>query len=551
MIQVEKATWVPGLFGKLIALAILSVLTTTANILMVYITFQTKSLVSNTKVFFGSLCFAHLIGSLIVIPSWIIIRLSPNFAQESNAFCRSVSFFWILMILTSFYSLSALSLDRFFIISNPMRYPIWATTLQKLAAVAMLWIICILISAAPIIGWGEYTFMPDAIPICGLNMKDSFSFTLFLIIAGFILPLLIDILCCGRIISIARRQSRCMDLRRSSDGTSSITSGSTESASSASSSSSTSAKMSKLKQKLNSLRLVFAGTGSFLVCWLPYVAAHIWMTNVRNISHSEESMPYILEFVVMCIALLNGFINPVVLMLSNRDHRREIRSLILRRLGLSSADDRGYSSSESITVHTRRAQFRKSTLSQTFQTIQELQFEVDITPATPTESHQLQKKDSDTSILDIAAEMLTPITTQSNPKMQLQFASDVNEAKRLMSPSSQASIDIESPLESFKVDLYLQLQNREIVASTIDKASEILTSTTTQPNAKMQLRFASDVHEARRLMSQSSQGSVDIDTPLENVKVEFHAPRYVTQISVESIVDSELDANDDPKLDIK
>ena len=259
MKKLDGIDWYAGLFSKLVFLATLMILTSTANISLMYIASRTRSLVNNTKVFFNSLCMAHLMGSFIVIPFWIVTRLSPEMAKNTPGFCEASSFFWILMILASFYSLSALSLDRFFIISNPMRYPIKATTNKKLIVVLLLWIFCIVFAAAPILGWGEYTFQPDAVPICGLDMKFSQSFTIVLIVLGFCAPLVIDIFCCGRIISIARRQSRSIESRKGSDG-------STSSTTSSRSTSSTKSiqpipKLTKLKQKINSLRLVFAGTG--------------------------------------------------------------------------------------------------------------------------------------------------------------------------------------------------------------------------------------------------------------------------------------------------
>lgn len=254
--------WYPGLFSKLVLLATLSILTSTANIFLMYIASRTRSLVNNTKVFFNSLCMAHLIGSVIVIPFWIVGRLSPEIARNSPALCQGSSFFWVLMILASFYSLSALSLDRYFIISNPMRYPIKATTNKKILVVLLLWIFCISFATLPILGWGEYIFQPDAIPICGLDMEFSQSYTIVLIVLGFCAPLLVDIFCCGRIIAIARRQTRSIESRKGSDG-------STASSSSVRSTASTKSiqpvpKLTKLKQKINSLRLVFAGTGKFL-----------------------------------------------------------------------------------------------------------------------------------------------------------------------------------------------------------------------------------------------------------------------------------------------
>ena len=47
----------------------------------------------------------------------------------------------------------------------------------------------------------------------------------------------------------------------------------------------------------------------------------------------EETMPYILEFSVMFVALSNSFINPIVILLTNRDYKRKIRQLLHVRCG--------------------------------------------------------------------------------------------------------------------------------------------------------------------------------------------------------------------------
>ena len=254
--------WMPAFILKIVFLVMLSILTTAANTFLIYIAYKTKSLVSNTKVFVISICVAHFFGSLIIIPSWIISRLVPEISLE-HSFCDIVSFTWVLMILTSFYSLSAMSLDRYFIISNPMLYPYQATTRRKVFCLTVIWIACVSFAAAPIIGWGEYKFQPDAIPFCGLNMRASYSYTAILMAVGIAVPLVIDMVSCTRILAIARRQSIAIEERKSSFGSLSVDTFRTTSTTSKTHVD-YAAKLSKLKQKLNSLRLIFAGTGKLI-----------------------------------------------------------------------------------------------------------------------------------------------------------------------------------------------------------------------------------------------------------------------------------------------
>ena len=70
------------------------------------------------------------------------------------------------------------------------------------------------------------------------------------------------------------------------------------------------------------------------MCWVPYMAAHIWMVFVKPPANSDEdTMPYILEFSVMFVALSNSFINPIVILLTNRDYKRKIRQILYIRCG--------------------------------------------------------------------------------------------------------------------------------------------------------------------------------------------------------------------------
>ena len=270
--------WMPAFILKIIFLVMLSLLTTTANSLLIYIAYKTKSLVSNTKVFVISICVAHFLGSLIIIPSWIISRLLPEIATQ-DSFCDIVSFTWVLMILTSFYSLSAMSLDRYFIISNPMLYPYQATTRRKVVCLFGIWIICIIFAVAPIIGWGEYKFQPDAIPFCGLNMRASLSYTAILMAAGIAVPLVIDMISCTRILAIARRQSIAIEERKSSFGSLGVDTFRVAT----SKTMDYGAKLNKLKQKLNSLRLIFAGTGKMFSLYVQN-----WYSGLPK--HSQPSL---------------------------------------------------------------------------------------------------------------------------------------------------------------------------------------------------------------------------------------------------------------------
>ena len=246
---------VPGLYAKIVFLVILAVMTTGANVFLIYIALKSRSLISNSKLILISLCVAHLFGSLIIIPLWVIILVNPEFTKTLVMLCQAEFFIWTFMTLTSFYSVSAISVDRFCIISYPLQYSVKATTRRKVVTVVSIWVSCAAITSALMFKRGK----PESKSICDLSTGHSLSNALVLLFIGFFTPLLIDIFCCARIIAIAMHHFRLGKAKKGHCLTVSILT--SISASPSSNMLQPHVRLSKLRQRLNSLRFVFASTG--------------------------------------------------------------------------------------------------------------------------------------------------------------------------------------------------------------------------------------------------------------------------------------------------
>ena len=246
---------VPGLYAKIVFLVILAVMITGANVFLIYIALKSRSLISNSKLFLISLCVAHLFGSLIIIPLWVIIIVNPEFNKTLVMLSQVEFFIWTLMTLTSFYSVSAISVDRFCIISYPMQYSVKATTRRKVFIVVSIWVSCAAITSALMFSRGK----PESKFICDLSIGHSLSYALVLLFIGFLTPLLIDSFCCARIIAIAMHLFRAGEAKK--DHCSAVSILTSTSAPPSSNILLPHVRLSKLRQKLNSLRFVFASTG--------------------------------------------------------------------------------------------------------------------------------------------------------------------------------------------------------------------------------------------------------------------------------------------------
>ena len=117
-------------------------------------------------------------------------------------------FVTVLLILVSIATLAGISLDRYFSICHPLRYPLEMTSSKIYIAVAYIWIQSIFLASTPLFGWGRYQWRPQAVPICKPLWKHHVSHSTFLLSVGIIVPFSILLFSYARIIQEARRQSQ-------------------------------------------------------------------------------------------------------------------------------------------------------------------------------------------------------------------------------------------------------------------------------------------------------------------------------------------------------
>ena len=92
-----------------------------------------------------------------------------------------------------------------------MRYPQEITQNRVHCVIAYIWIQSLLLSITPLLGWGDYTFQPQTIPICNPQWINNIGFSSFLLIIGMIIPCSVMLFSYIRIIKEAMRQAKRID----------------------------------------------------------------------------------------------------------------------------------------------------------------------------------------------------------------------------------------------------------------------------------------------------------------------------------------------------
>lgn len=74
-------------------------------------------------------------------------------------------------------------------ITSAFRYPTEMTTMRSAAVIISVWTFCFLVAGLPLVGWGEYRFQPQTVPICNPKWTQEVGFAIFLMVVGLTLPL--------------------------------------------------------------------------------------------------------------------------------------------------------------------------------------------------------------------------------------------------------------------------------------------------------------------------------------------------------------------------
>ena len=208
---VDEYTEIIGTISIIIVVSLLSII---GNIVMVCAVLRLPYLRTVTNLFTINLAISDLGIATLSMPMWIISMTIGRNTKEYPIpipVCKATAFATVLLLLVSIATLSGISLDRYFSICHPMRYPQEVTPNSVYFVIAYIWIQSLLLSVTPLLGWGDYTFQPQTIPICNPQWINNIGFSSFLLIIGMIIPCSVMLFSYIRIIKEAMRQAKRID----------------------------------------------------------------------------------------------------------------------------------------------------------------------------------------------------------------------------------------------------------------------------------------------------------------------------------------------------
>nr|XP_020444910.1 probable G-protein coupled receptor [Monopterus albus] len=295
------------------------------------------------------LCAVDLLCAILLMPLGIVSS-SPYFPSVVFTVleCQVYIFLNVILIAASIFTITAISVERYYYIVHPMHYEVKMTLKLTAAVVVLVWVASALLGLSNVFGYPPYgslrTISAAHCSICWSHSEHRPVFYVLFSVTCFCLPAVVIFTVYCNVYKVARVAARQhgplplwanSQLKHRSDSINSQT---------------TIITTHSAPRRIMHNRL-FGGSkaaltllvivGEFLICWLPYFAFHLHLT-----LDTTPRIPDDLEDVVTWLAYSSFAINPFFYGLLNRQIREELWKL--RRCYLARPVELGVSSHEGL-----------------------------------------------------------------------------------------------------------------------------------------------------------------------------------------------------------
>ncbi|KAM7357110.1 octopamine-Tyramine receptor isoform 1-T7 [Cochliomyia hominivorax] len=171
-----------------IVLSIIIVLTIIGNILVILSVFTYKPLRIVQNFFIVSLAVADLTVALLVLPFNVAYSILGRW-EFGIYLCKMWLTCDIMCCTSSILNLCAIALDRYWAITDPINYAQKRTVGRVLLLIAGVWILSLLISSPPLVGWNDWPEEFTSASPCELNSDPGY--VIYSSLGSFFIPLII------------------------------------------------------------------------------------------------------------------------------------------------------------------------------------------------------------------------------------------------------------------------------------------------------------------------------------------------------------------------
>lgn len=281
-----------------VALSVLILITVAGNVVVCLAVGLNRRLRSLTNCFIVSLAITDLLLGLLVLPFSAIYQLSCTW-NFGKVFCNIYTSLDVMLCTASILNLFMISLDRYYAITDPLRYPVLVTPARVGVSLVLIWAVSITLSFLPIhLEWNsrnKTSGVNSTLVSCKVQVNLVYGLVDGLV--TFYVPLVVMCVTYCRIFQIARDQAKRIHHLSSW-------------------------KAATVREHKATVTLA-AVMGAFIVCWLPYFTVFVY----RGLA-GDDAVNKALEAVVLWLGYANSALNPILYAALNRDFRTAYQQLL-------------------------------------------------------------------------------------------------------------------------------------------------------------------------------------------------------------------------------
>ncbi|EDV19891.1 uncharacterized protein TRIADDRAFT_6397, partial [Trichoplax adhaerens] len=120
--------------------------------------------------------------------------------------CQLVGYLNLVCGILSVHTLAAIAYDRYVTIQSFRRRSVRKSK-RTVAILIFMWLFALSTGVGPLVGWGKYGHLQNE-TTCKVDYNSSPSFTLFLAVTGYALPLVIMVICYSHVYHNVRKATK-------------------------------------------------------------------------------------------------------------------------------------------------------------------------------------------------------------------------------------------------------------------------------------------------------------------------------------------------------
>ncbi|XP_051936891.1 alpha-1A adrenergic receptor-like [Hippocampus zosterae] len=296
------------------------------NILVILSVVCNRHLRTPTNYFIINLAIADLLLGTTVLPVSATQEIL-NYWVFGRIFCDIWAAVDVLCCTASIMSLCVISIDRYIGVSHPLQYPGIVTEKRALLAMLGVWVLSVVISIGPLLGWKQPPSPDDT--VCSITEEPFYA--LFSSLGSFYIPLVVILAMYCRVYIVAKRTTKNLEAgvmrERMNSGELTLrihkgSQGHDEPAACGSKGrghqarSSLTVKLLKFSREKKAAKTLGVVVGMFTLCWLPFfLALPIGSFNVNL------RPPDLLFKVIFWLGYFNSCLNPIIYPCYNREFK--------------------------------------------------------------------------------------------------------------------------------------------------------------------------------------------------------------------------------------